>query len=901
MIGKTLGNFEITGQLGKGGMGEVYRARDTKLNRDVALKILPAEFANDSERMARFKREAQLLASLNHPNIASIYGLEESGGMRALIMELAEGPTLAELILKGPIPLDETLGIARQITEALEAAHEKGIIHRDLKPANIKITPEGIVKVLDFGLAKALEGQASIADASESPTLSLTATQAGVILGTAAYMAPEQARGSIIDKRCDIWSFGVVLFEMLTGKQLFAGETVSDTLAAVLRADVDWNLLPANTPASIQTLLHRCLTKDRKERMRDIGEARIAIAEYLANPSSVSFQETALGTGRRKLREKLAWVAVILLVAALTALGIVYYRKISEPSQVTRFEYTLPEDQRFRSYANEPFLAVSPKGNRFTYSTNKGLYVRFLDKWEAELLVEANEKPSNPFFSPDGEWVAYRSIAENKLKKISVNGGVPTTLCDVGTFFGAFWAADDTIIYCEFSKAIMQVSANVGNPKVLFKEDAAYYHHPQLLPDGKSLLFSFGTSYPYSIATWSPGSPKAKPLIPAGDRPFYLPTGHLVYALTNKLYAASFDPSKLEPSGASARVVDGIFRPEFGASPQYDVSPSGTLIYVQTISAGDLPKRTLVWVTRDGREEPIDIPPQAYNDWSPPKISPDGMWIALTIDNRNGTNIWMKNLFRKGPITPLTNGENENSWPVWDGKKIIYRSSRDGNIDIYDIKRKAADGSGDVEILGSPPVKPGPFSLSKDGRTLLSWDITYSPHQTIISMLSLESGLVRKPLLQSKSYEQHPVISPNGQWLAYASDETTRNEVYVRPFPDVNKGGGGIVSTNGGYGPLWSPNGRELFYRDGDSVMAVEVKTEPAFKIVKEAKEIFRGTYFSPETGSAKSAMWDISSDGKRFVMIKETESSASTAGGPRKICVILNWFEELKKTVPVK
>jgi serine/threonine-protein kinase len=381
-----------------------------------------------------------------------------------------------------------------------------------------------------------------------------------------------------------------------------------------------------------------------------------------------------------------------------------------------------------------------------------------------------------------------------------------------------------------------------------------------------------------------------------------LPTGHLVYALTNKLYAASFDPSKLEPPGASDPVVDGIFRTEFGASPQYEVSSSGTLIYVQTTSAGDLPKRTLVWVTRDGREEPIDISPQAYADYSSPKISPDGKRIALTINKRNSTNVWIKDLDRKGPITPLTDVENENSWPVWtrDSKQIIYRSSRDG--DIYDIKRKAADGSGEVEILGSPPVKPGPFSLSKDGRTLLSWDITYSPHQTVISMLSLEGGLVRKPLLQSKYYEQHPVISPNGQWLAYASDETGRNEVYVRPFPDVNKGGGGVVSTNGGYGPLWSPTGRELFYRDGDSVMAVEVETEPAFRTVRDAKEIFRGTYFSIETmGSAKSGMWDISPDGKRFLMIKETESSASTAGSPRKINIVVNWIEELKKKVPVK
>jgi len=348
-------------------MGEVYRARDTKLNRDVALKVLPAEFASDGERMARLKREAQVLASLNNTNIAAIYGLEESNGVCGLVMELAEGPTLADRVSKGPIPLDEALAVARQIAEALEAAHEKGIIHRDLKPANIKVLPEGAVKVLDFGLAKAIEGEGAAADASQSPTLSLAATKAGTILGTAAYMSPEQARGSTVDKRCDIWSFGVVLFEMLTGKQLFAGETVSDTLAAVLRSDVDWNLLPAHTPASIRTLLRRCLTKDRKQRLQAVGEARIMIEEYISNTSGASSQESASAGGRHKLFERLAWVsAVVLLIAALTVLYIANSHRISELSKPTRFEYTLGEDEQF-THPETMFLAVSPDGRQFAY------------------------------------------------------------------------------------------------------------------------------------------------------------------------------------------------------------------------------------------------------------------------------------------------------------------------------------------------------------------------------------------------------------------------------------------------------------------------------------------------------------------------------------------------------
>jgi eukaryotic-like serine/threonine-protein kinase len=891
--GNKLGSYEIIVQIGAGGMGEVYRARDTKLNRDVALKVLPSAFAGNPERMGRFKREAQLLASLNHTNIAAIYGLEESGGVRALIMELAEGPTLAERILKNRIPLDEALSIARQIAEALEAAHEKGIIHRDLKPANIKITPEGAVKVLDFGLAKALEGEASVVDASESPTLSLASTKAGVILGTAAYMAPEQARGSGVDKRCDIWSFGVVLFEMLTGKQLFAGETISDTLAAVLRADIDWNLLPANTPANIRTLLRRCLTKDRKQRLRDIGDARIVIEECISNPSGASAQEAVAMPGG-KPRERLAWGSVILFVAALTVLGVIHYRKISERGQITRLEYTLPEDQQF-STIGEPFLAISPDGSQFAYTTNKGLFVRSLDSWDAQCIVEANENPSNPFFSHDGKWVGYRSVAENKLKKVSVlvREGAPRALCDVGIFSGAFWAADDTIILGDYGKGMLRVSAKDGNPEVLFKGDAPYYYHPQLLPDGKSLLFTL-SPYPYRIAARSPGSPEGKTIIPQGGRAFYLPTGHLVYGLENRLYAVSFDPSKLMTAAASVPVVEGIYYPGFDAAPQYDVSPSGTLIYAQTTTA----KRTLVWVNRDGKEEPLNVPLMEYGDYSSPKISPDGTRVALTINTRGNMDIWIWDLVRKN-LTMLTNDLGEDSWPLWtpDSQQIVYRSPRDG---IHYIKRRAADGSGNMVTLGSQLNSPAPFCWSRDGKSLLSWELSISLQQSDIVMHSMEGGFAGKPLLSDGRYsEQHPQISPDGRWLAYASNESDKNEVYVVPFPEGPQKSKSKVSTNGGYGPLWSPDGREIFYRNGESVMAVAVETEPVFKPGRP-NVLFTKKFVSKTWGADMFPLWDISKD-KRFLMMKEAESNVSTAGGPRKINVVLNWFEELKKKVPVK
>jgi serine/threonine-protein kinase len=483
---------------------------------------------------------------------------------------------------------------------------------------------------LDFGLAKALEEGTVAADASQSPTLSLAATKAGVILGTAAYMAPEQARGSTVDKRCDIWSFGVVLFEMLAGKPLFAGETVSDTLAAVLRSDIDWNLLPANTPADIRTLLRRCLNKDRKERLRDIGEARIAISQDLANPSSSSVHETVDVLDRHSRVVQIARIsAVVLLVAALTFLGIGYYRKVSEPRQVTRFEFTLPEDQRFTGILGAPFLAVSPDGRQFVYITNKGLFLRSLDKWDVQCLVNTGEIPASPFFSPDGRWIAYRSAAENKLKKVSVYGGIPIALCNVGAFSGAYWGSDDTIIYGEYEKGLMmRVSANGGDPQVLFRGDATYYH-PQLLPDGKSLLFTL-SPYPYRIAARSPESPEARILLDQGDRAFYLPTGHLVYGLGYNLYAVLFKPSNLALSGDRVPLVKGIFRSSVSSAPQYDISPSGTLIYAQTTSIGDFSRRRLVWVSRDGKEESIDIPPHDFGvNGSAPRISPNGTQLAF--------------------------------------------------------------------------------------------------------------------------------------------------------------------------------------------------------------------------------------------------------------------------------
>jgi eukaryotic-like serine/threonine-protein kinase len=716
MIGKTLGHYEISAQLGKGGMGEVYRARDTILNRDVALKVLPAEFANDAERMARFKREAQLLASLNHPNIAGIYGLEESGGVRALVMELAEGPTLQERILKGPIPLDEALGIARQIAEALEGAHEKGIIHRDLKPANIKITPEGNVKVLDFGLAKASEGEATVANSSESPTLSLAATQAGVILGTAAYMSHEQARGSAVDKRCDIWSFGVVLFEMLTGKQLFAGETVSDTLAAVLRADIDWNLLPANTPASIRTLLRRCLAKDRKQRLRDIGDARLLIEEYISNPSGTSFQETeSIASGR----------------------------KISGPPQITCFYCELPPGQQFSLHL-QPFIAVSHDGRKFAFTTNTGLYLRKLNEQEARLIQgTADEAPMQPCFSPDDKQVGYWSQRDKLLKKISIEGGEPGKITDHLPTGGLVWESDNTILYGRQTGDIIQVSADGAalNRIIRSKNKIEQFYQPRFLKKGAFILFTYGPP-PYKNAVQSLKSDKRKILCEGGDAQ-YLSTGHLIYAEGDSLWAVPFDEDKLEKVGNPIPVVPDVFHVQFGAW-QYAISSSGTLIYVpQRAKSGTSSNRTLVWVDRNGNEKEIAEPA----DYRSPRISPDGKKVALNYKYREG-NQYVSILELVGGASPsrLTFNPGVDWCPVWSfqGERIFFYG---WGKDRHGIFSKAADGAGKEKPLREGSIMPG--CLSPDGKSLIAQKAHGESGRSFhIGALSLEGERKWQPLLR---------------------------------------------------------------------------------------------------------------------------------------------------------
>jgi Tol biopolymer transport system component len=898
MIGKTLGHYQITSQLGKGGMGEVFQAKDQKLGRDVAIKVLPEEFARDADRVARFHREAKLLASLNHPNIAAIHGLEEAEGTNFLVLELIEGETLAERLKRGPIPVEESLKLALQIAEALDAAHEKGIIHRDLKPSNIKVTPDGKVTVLDFGLAKAYAGDREEVNLSNSPTLSDAATQQGVILGTAAYMSPEQARGKAADKRADIWAFGCVLFEMLTGRAAFSGRDVTDILAAVIRAEPEWGSLPASLHWRLREVLERCLKKDAKDRYHDISDVKVDIQRILTDPSGVLVQPVMAVEPWRKLRTILPWAAATLILGLIIAGVVVWKLRPPEPRQVMRFEYELPEGQQLSggSFAN---LAVSPDGKQFVYGTTNGLYLRSVDELTAKLIAGTEREIRQPFFSPNGKWIGYVSFNEMKLKKIAVTGSAPVVLCDVTTtgMRGPSWSADDAIVYGTTQGAVMRISANGGTPEPLVKAKLAYLGSPQILPDGKSILYTAGaTQGNILVQSLKSGEPKE---LFAGTGARYLSTGHLVYRLpnNNNLFAIAFDLDRLEVVGGAVPVVEGV--------SQAAVCDAGTLVYIPgTASATVLPQRTLVWVDRNGNEEPIAALP---NNYAQPKISPDGTRLALSAGSPR--NIWVWDIVRK-TLTRLTFEKAAAQQPIWtpDGKRIAYYSAYEApNVGVY---WRAADGTGESEKLVSATdgqLQLAPYSWSSDGKTLAMTEV-FSSSRMDIGILSMEGVRTRKPLLQTEYIVSIPMISPDGRWMAYTSNEATgqtqTGDIYVRPFPDVNKGKW-QASTGGGNCPLWSPDMRELFYlSDDNSVMAVPVETKPTLSF-GTPKMLFKSKCLGKIWEENITGIpWDIAPDGKRFLMMKPSAPTAATPAAPAprpKITIVLNWTEELKQRVPAK
>ena len=885
--GTKVGPYEITGAIGAGGMGEVYRARDPKLGRDVAIKVLPEAFARDAERMARFQREAKVLASLNHPNIATIHGLEDSGDTHALVMELVEGPTLADRIKQGPIPVDESVRIAKQIADALEYAHERGIIHRDLKPANIKVSADDTVKVLDFGLAKALEGDPSSIDISTSPTISRVATQAGVLLGTAAYMSPEQAKAKTVDRRADIWAFGCVLYEMLTGKQAFTGETVTDTLASIIKEEPDWKLLPAGTPMRVRVLLQRCLQKDPKERLQAIGDARIALNEVLSGAPDASLAGVPGISAPLWRRALIIGLGALLLVAIVTALATwnLKHSPPPPPQPVTRTAITLPPGQQLAGLDAGPAVALSSDGTHLAYVATQGgkqqIYLRAMDSLEAK-PISGTEGAVNFFFSPDGQWVAF--FADGKLKKISVNGGAALTLADAGGPHGANWGSQGMIVFAPTLVSVLyQVPDAGGAPQPLtrFEKGEITHRWPEFLPGDKAVLFDGGTSLPSrQVVAQSIETGERRNVIQEGTQPRYALSGHLVYVQGANLMAVPFDPQRLEATGAAVPVVEGVLESPGSGAAQYSFSATGSLIYVpggvQATRAG------LVWVNRLGAEQPLAVPTHGYRN---PRLSPDGRRVAIGIADL-GSQIWLYDL-SADTLTRITFEGNANSYPAWtpDGKRIAFESAKEGPLNLY---WQLADGSGGLERLTTSESWQVLSSWSPDGQLLAFTEV--NPTTSYDIWILRMSDRKAQPFLRTAFNEAAPQFSPDGRWIAYASDESGRFEVYVQPYP--GPGGKWQVSTEGGTEPVWNRNGRELFYRSGDKMMAVDVTTQPSF-VAGKSRMLFQGPYL-PTPGTLPN--YDVSPDGQRFLMLKPSEQSGAA---PTQINVVLNWFEELKRLVP--
>jgi Tol biopolymer transport system component len=888
LLGRRIGSYQILSLLGAGGMGEVYEARDSKLGRNVAMKVLPAVFANDPERLSRFEREARMLASLNHPNIATIHGLEQSDGVQCLVMELVPGETLAECINAGALGIEEALQIGVQIAEALESAHEKGVIHRDLKPANVKVTPEGRVKVLDFGLAKAFASESGL-DLSHVPTLTAMRTQEGRILGTPAYMSPEQVRGKPVDRRTDIWAFGCVLYELLTARQAFRGDTLSDSIAGVLEREPDWQVLPPGTPEKIRELLRRCLRKDPQHRLRDIGDARIEMEEALAAPEAGELGAPAKGIGAR-WKGALLWGVPVLLLAAVTSVAI-WNRKSSAPrtsGPVSRIAIALPPGQPLAGLEMGTSVALSPDGTHLAYAARQGrteqLYLRPLEGLEAK-PIPGTEGATSPFFSPDGKWVGF--FAGGKMKKVAVSGGEALSLCDAPDPRGASWSSRGMIVFAPKRDSALQIVSDAGGtpqPLTETAKDESSHRWPEFLPGGEAVVFAAsegGANWNKAqIAVQSIRTGERRNLIRGGTQPHYSASGHLVYAQGGNLMAAPFDPRRLVVTGASIPVVEGVLQSTFSGAAQFSLSAKETLVYVP--GSEHAMERRLMWVSRSGVEQPLPAPARAYRGQ---RLSPDGREVAVAVEGQE-TEVWLYDLSRE-TLSRLTFQRGMSYNPLWtrDGKRITFNTTSSPGGGIYWLR---ADGSGGLERLCE--CGGAPNSWSPDGKLLTFNNSTPITGNNTTWLLRMDDRKA-EPFFQTSFNQGATQFSPDGGWVAYISGETGRPEVYVQPYP--GPGGKWQISTEGGTEPLWNPNGKELFYRSGDKMMSAEITTHPRFSAGKP-KVLFAGPY-QPSQSPVRIANYDVSPDGQRFLMLKPGWQDQAVT----QINVVLNWLEELKRRAP--
>jgi serine/threonine-protein kinase len=856
-------------------MGEVYRAHDTKLNRDVALKILLDAFALDAERIARFKREAQVLASLNHPNIGAIYGFEDADSVHALVLELVDGPTLADRIARGPMPIEEALPIAKQIAEALEAAHEQGIIHRDLKPANIKVRADGTVKVLDFGLAKLAEpaAVAGTATLTQSPTITTPAmTAAGIILGTAAYMSPEQAKGRPADKRSDVWAFGCVLYEMLTGKRAFAGDDVSDTLASVLRAEPDWSALRAEA-AHLSSVLQRCLEKDVKRRLRDIADVNL----LLEPPASLDFG--ARGGLSRRTGWMWATAALSLIAAGSIAALLLSSRSRTIPTRVSRFEVPTPQQEPLTTGSPGSNVAISPDGSLIVYtsgSPGRHLVLRQLD----QLGVRSIGAGRDPFFSPDSRHIGFATLEE--LRRVAVGSESSTLVCRVAgvVFSGATWGPDDTIVFAQANGGLFRVPAAGGEPEKFAAPDRSKgernYATPSFLPGGRALVYTVVLQGGQTrIAARALDREVTTTVIEGGFGAQYLPSGHLVYGQGDRLMAVPFDVSTLKATGSSFPLQEGVYTKPQNGSANVATASDGTVVYVS--GRGPIITGHLTSVDRRGTHTPILAQPLELPRY--PRLSPDGRRIALTIGPSNAGQIWIYDL--AGSVQPLRlTYQDHNLFPIWspDGNRIVFisRGSADQMLSI------PADGSATEPVRLMTDQDPAvPRDWSPDGVFILFQEMRH------LYLLSVADGKTRR-WLQTPFAENDGRFSPDGRWLAYTGDQSGRAEVWVRPFP--GPGAPIRVSSDGGHDAVWSRDGKELLFRSGPRMLSARVA--PGLTFRADAPEVLFESGFDPTL----ERVYDVAPDG-RFVMFDRSNDDAASA----TIVVVLNWSNALKARVPTR
>jgi Tol biopolymer transport system component len=876
--GIRLGPYEVLSALGAGGMGEVYRARDTKLNRDVAIKVLPDLVAGDPDRLARFEREAQVLASLNHPNIAHIHGLEESGSgqaaIRAIVMELVEGPTLADRIARGPIPLSEALPIAKQIAEALEAAHEQGITHRDLKPANIKVREDGTAKVLDFGLAKIGEAEGRGPSLSNSPTITAV-SRPGMIFGTAAYMSPEQAKGLGTDRTSDVWAFGCVLYEMLTGSAAFHGDSVSEILSEVLKSEPDWGRLPADTPESIRRLLRRSLQKNRKLRLHDIADARIEIDDARSAPRD----EGRATPGAVRSRERIVWISAFGFVALIAAVWALWGSRPPAPAAEMRVDIATPPTTDTVS------MAISPDGQKVVFvAISEGrsrLWLRALSS-DAARPLEGTDRASLPFWSADSRSVAF--FADGKLQRIDIDGGSIAVLADAVLGRGGAWNRDGDLLFAAGPAApILRISDAGGEPASVTRVETPQqvgHGYPQFLPDGRHFLyFVLGSPEAGGVYVGQLGSSETKRLLPADAAAVYAPSGHLLFIRRSTLYAQDFDPVQRVLTGNPFPVAEGVAVDADGQSA-LSASAAGPIVY--RTGPADTP-RQLVWFDQSGREiGTIGDPDLARPAVS---LSPDGRRVAVFKRVNSNIDIFLLETERGLP-NRFTVDLADDIFPVWspDGNRIVFSSTRKGGLDLF---LKSASGTGNEELLLATPGLDVASDWSPDGRFLLYFSADPKSGYDIWT-LPLNGGGKPFPIVQTKSNERLAQFSPDGKWITYESDESGRYEIYVQPFSDADgKVGGKVpVSSKGGAQVRWQHDGKALFYIAlDDRLMAVPLGFASGGQVVEPGEPV---PLFATKVGGALQPFpryqYSVSDD-RRFLMLVEREDAA-----PPPITVLLNW-----------